>query len=117
MDAPNYEVFEHLKQGTFSKEVARLSALNDRKKAIDEEMKDLRMNLGVALDTVGVKSVMWKGRPVTLQERKGRKNLDKVKLQLVLVEEGVPAQLVMDSIDKASTIGKPSTTVVLGARK
>jgi hypothetical protein len=115
--SPNYEAFEYLKTGTFPKDVQRLATLSDRKKVIEEEMVDIRMSLGIALDTVKVKSVLWKGRPVTLIERKGGRTLDKEQLKLELVERGVPVETVMDSIYAATTIGKPSTTVSLGSRK
>jgi hypothetical protein len=112
--SPDYEIFEYLKTGTFSEEVQRLSDLKDRKTAIEEEMKELRMSLGVSLDSVGIKSVLWRGRPVTLVERKGSAVLNKPKLKMELVERGVPAQIVMDSMEAATTVGKASTTVSLG---
>ena len=109
--APPHTAFEHLKSTEFETKVRRLNELSARVKEFQEEMKDIRFDLGVDLDTIGVKSVLVDDYIVGIVEYKGRAKLDTERVQTLLIEEGVGADLVLQCFEAGTTIGKPSITV------
>ena len=109
--APPHTAFEHLKATEFETKVRRLNELSARVKEFQEEMKDIRFDLGVDLDTIGVKSVLVDDYIVGIVEYKGRAKLDTERVQTLLIEEGIGADLVLRCFEESTTVGKPSITV------
>lgn len=115
--SPPFDAFEHLKQNDFELCIRRLAEIRDEKEMLEREEKDLRMQVGAALDTVGIRSVLCGPWTVSLIENPGRSSLDRQKLQIGLVERGVGADIVTAAVEEATKKGKPFTTVSIRERK
>lgn len=92
-----------------------VDVLNDAKKQVDERIAELLFDAG---DKVEVEDPLT-GATYTaaIQTRKGSEKVDTVKVKTYLMEHGVPSSVVAKAFSVATTIGEPSSFVVVREKK